>query len=418
MLDIKFVQSNYKLVKNSCISKGYDINFDLLFNLNIEKVNKEQKINELNHLKNKLSEKFYQFNSHTEELRNLRIEISRLDAQISIFNFEYEEIIKQLNDLLIKIPNILHYTVPIGLNSVDNLIVKEKKLNKTFDFDLKNHIELGTNLNILDFKRGTKVTSSGFLFFVDKGSILQRALINFFLDVAQENGYKQLSVPFMVNEESAKGTCQFPDKEDLMFRIDDEDLYPIPTAEIPITNFHRDETINNKYLPLKYSSYSPCFRKEAGSYGKETKGLNRLHQFDKVELVKITNQNSSYEELENLVKDVEKILELLELDYRIILMCSNETGFAQSKKYDFEVYSPGQKLWLEVSSCSNFETFQSKRLNLKYNDKGEKKLVHTINGSGLAIPRIFSSLIEQNQTKDGNILIPKCLQQYTKFDII
>jgi seryl-tRNA synthetase len=288
------------------------------------------------------------------------------------------------------------------------------------DFELKPHWDITDRLGILDFTRGSKVAGAGFPFYVGKGATLERALINFFLDQALERGYKEIFPPIVVNEDSARGTGQIPDKEDLMYIVERDHLYMIPTAEVPVTNFHRDELLTEKDLPIRYAAYTPCFRREAGSYGKDVRGLNRLHQFDKVELVKFVHPSASYDELESLRLDAEHLLQLLGLPYRTLLMCTGDMGFTQAKKYDLEVWAPGQNKWLEVSSCSNFEAFQARRMNLRYRPVNGSKpeFVHTLNGSGLALPRVVAALIEHYQTPEGKIIVPKVLHQYTGFETI
>jgi seryl-tRNA synthetase len=274
-------------------------------------------------------------------------------------------------------------------------------------------------LGIIDFTRGAKATGAGFPFYVGKGATFERALINFFLDQALERGYREITPPIVVNEVSARGTGQLPDKEDLMYVVERDQLYLIPTAEVPVSNFHRDEIVTEKDLPIRYASYTPCFRREAGSYGKDVRGLNRIHQFDKVELVKFVHPATSYDELESLRQDAEQLLQQLGLPYRTLLMCTGDMGFTQSKKYDLEVWSPGQRQWLEVSSCSNFEAFQARRMNVRFKPaNGKPEFVHTLNGSGLALPRVVAALLEQYQTPEGKVIIPKVLHPYTGFKLI
>jgi len=265
-----------------------------------------------------------------------------------------------------------------------------------------------------------KITGAGFPLYKAGGARLQRALINFFLDEASARGYTEIQPPLMVNAASATGTGQLPDKEDLMYTVPKDELFMIPTAEVPVTNIHRDEVLAEDDLPLKYCAYTPCFRREAGSYGKDVRGLNRLHQFDKVELVKIAHPGVSYNELDSLRGDAEELLKKLGLRYRVLLMCTGDMGFTQTKKYDLEVWSPGQKRWLEVSSVSNFEAFQARRMNIRFKSRGGGKpeFVHTLNGSALALPRIMSALIEQYQTPEGKVVIPKILHRYTGFKVI
>ena len=285
---------------------------------------------------------------------------------------------------------------------------------------MKPHWDIAEKLGIIDFARGAKVAGTGFPFYVGKGAALERALINFFLDQAAKRGYKEINSPLVVNEESARGTGQIPDKEDLMYTAERDGFYLIPTAEVPVTNFHRKELFEEKNLPVQYAAYTPCFRREAGSYGKDVRGLNRLHQFDKVELVKFVLPSKSYDELESLRQDAEHLLQLLGLPYHTLLMCTGDMGFTQTKKYDLEVWAPGQKKWLEVSSCSNFEAFQARRMNIKYKstETGKQEFVHTLNGSALALPRVLAALLEHYQTPEGKVILPKVLQPYTKFAVL
>jgi seryl-tRNA synthetase len=333
---------------------------------------------------------------------------------------EIRELETKLHSLLLTVPNIPHVSVPLGTTPADNKEIFRWGEMLTTDFQLKPHWELTEKLGIVDFDRGAKVSGAGFPFYVGKGATLERSLINFFLDQATGRGYKEIMPPIVVNEESARGTGQIPDKEDLMYIVERDTLYMIPTAEVPVTNFHREEQLHEKDLPIRYAAYTPCFRREAGSYGKDVRGLNRLHQFDKVELVKIVHPSKSYDELESLRQDAEHLLQLLGLPYHTLLMCAGDMGFTQSKKYDLEVWAPGQQKWLEVSSCSNFESFQARRMNIKFRpgNGGKPEIVHTVNGSGLALPRVVAALIEHYQTPEGKVIIPKVLHPYTKFEVI
>jgi seryl-tRNA synthetase len=274
-------------------------------------------------------------------------------------------------------------------------------------------------LKIIDFARGTKITGAGFPVYVGKGARLERALINFFLDEAGRRGYTELLPPLMVNAASATGTGQLPDKEDQMYVVTRDEFYLVPTAEVPVTNFLRDEIIREKDLPVKFCAYTPCFRREAGSYGKDVRGLNRVHQFNKVELVRLVHPQHSYDDLEEMRGDAESLLRTLGLRYRVLLMCTGDLGFTQAMKYDLEVWSPGQQKWLEVSSISNFESFQARRLNIRFRPEGGKtEMVHTLNGSALALPRVMAALLEGNQTPEGKVVVPAPLHRYTGFEII
>jgi seryl-tRNA synthetase len=325
----------------------------------------------------------------------------------------------KLDTLLVQLPNLPHVSVPKGFSANENIIVREGgKMPQLIDKALP-HWDLANKFNLIDFELGNKLTGAGFPVYRGKGAKLQRALINFFLDENQNAGYEEIQPPLMVNEASGFGTGQLPDKEGQMYHVTIDNLYLIPTAEVPVTNIYRDVILDESDFPIKNTAYTPCFRREAGSYGKDVRGLNRLHQFDKVEIVQLQHPDKSYQTLEEMVKHVEGLLIKLNLPYRIVKLCGGDMSFTSALTYDFEVFSAAQKKWLEVSSVSNFESFQANRLKLRYRDKNSKKtiLAHTLNGSSLALPRILASLLENNQTQSG-ILIPKILQKYTGFDRI
>ncbi|MCB0719348.1 MAG: serine--tRNA ligase [Bacteroidetes bacterium] len=323
----------------------------------------------------------------------------------------------ELDDLLLELPNIPHESVPVGATPEENVTIGEFGERPSFDFDPKPHWELLEIHGLVDFARGSKVTGAGFPFYIGKGASLQRALINFFLDEAGRKGYTELQTPIVVNEDSARGTGQLPDKEDQMYVVARDEFFLIPTAEVPVTNFHREEIFAEADLPKQYAAYTPCFRREAGSYGSDVRGLNRLHQFDKVELVKFVHPDASYDELESLREDAEDLLRKLKLPYRRLLMCTGDMGFTQAKKYDLEIFSGGQNRWLEVSSISNFEAFQARRSRIRFKPSagGQPRPLHTLNGSGLALPRIVAGILENYQTADGSITIPDVLVPYTGF---
>jgi len=328
-----------------------------------------------------------------------------------------EECQKKINSYLLQIPNIPHKDVPAGSDEKDNKIIYESNisLNKNLT---EPHWDLAKKYDIIDFELGTKITGSGFPVYKDKGAKLQRALISFFLDCNTDAGYEEVQIPHLVNENSAYGTGQLPDKEGQMYEVTSENLYLIPTAEVPITNIFRDVIIDVSNLPIMRTGYTPCFRREAGSYGSDVRGLNRLHQFDKVEIVKIEHPKESYNSLQKMKDHIEGIIKKLELPYRIVTLCGGDLGFTSALTYDFEIFSPAQEKWLEVSSVSNFETFQSNRLKIRYRDNhGKIDLVHTLNGSALALPRVLAAILENNQSSDG-IKVPKVLQKYTGFSVI
>ncbi len=346
-----------------------------------------------------------------EEVAHIKSEIGNTEVQLSMVK-------EQLFNELVKLPNLPHLSVSPGNSEEDNeIIYTVENFPKLIDECLP-HWELAKKYDLIDFELGAKITGSGFPVYQGKGAVLQRALINFFLDKAIEAGYKEVLPPHLVNEDSAFATGQLPDKEGQMYHIEADDLYLIPTAEVPITNLFRNEILDEKELPKKMVGYTPCFRREAGSYGKHVRGLNRLHQFDKVEIVQVRSEKDSYTALDEMVAHVEELLKLLGLPYRILRLCGGDLSFASALTYDFEVYSAAQKRWLEVSSVSNFETFQSNRLKLRYKDSENKKyLAHTLNGSALALARIVACLLENYQDKNG-INIPRVLQHYTGFDKI
>ena len=420
MLDLKFIRENRDLVRDGAEAKGITINLDEIFALDEKRRALIQEGDALKAKRNLVSAHIGKIKKQGGDASAVIAEMESVKNRIQEIDPELRKLEENLSSLLLTVPNVPHPSVPVGKTPAENKeIYRWGEMLKT-DFPLKPHWELTEKLGIVDFERGGKVSGAGFPFYVGKGATLERALINFFLDQATERGYKEMMPPILVNEESARGTGQIPDKEDLMYIIERDKLYMIPTAEVPVTNFHREEQIHEKDLPIRYAAYSPCFRREAGSYGKDVRGLNRLHQFDKVELVKFVHPLKSYDELESLRQDAEHLLQLLNLPYRTLLMCTGDMGFTQAKKYDLEVWAPGQQKWLEVSSCSNFESFQARRMNIKFRpgNGGKPEIVHTLNGSGLALPRVVAALIEHYQTPEGKVIIPKVLHPYTKFELI
>ncbi|MFN2396242.1 MAG: serine--tRNA ligase [Bacteroidales bacterium] len=353
-----------------------------------------------------------------EEANTLKGKTSELKQVIKELQEQLSNLENEQDSLLVQLPNIPQESVPAGKTSEDNEIVSQEGNIEELSPDALPHWELTGRYDIIDFELGTKITGAGFPVYKGKGAKLQRALISFFLDEAINAGYTEYQPPLLVNEDSAYGTGQLPDKDGQMYHIPLDNLYLIPTAEVPVTNFYRDVILHEDQLPVKSTAYSVCFRREAGSYGKDVRGLNRLHQFDKVEIVQVTQPEKSYETLEQMLNYVSGILRKLELPFRVAKLCGGDLSFASAMTYDMEVYSAAQKRWLEVSSISNFETFQSNRLKLRYKDKsGKTTLAHTLNGSALALPRIVAALLENNQTPEG-IRIPEALVPYTGFDII
>ncbi len=420
MLDLKFIRENVELVRKGAEAKGIAINLDELISLDEQRRKLIQEGESLKAKRNEVSAQIGKLKKEGGDASRAIAEMESVKDRIQAIDLELRDVEKNVNELLLTIPNVPHPSVPLGRTPAENKEVFRWGDFPAVDFELKPHWELAEKLGIIDFARGAKVMGAGFPFYVGKGATLERALINFFLEQAIQRGYKEIAPPLVVNEDSARGTGQIPDKEDLMYVVERDQLYLIPTAEVPVTNFHRDELLTEKDLPIRYAAYTPCFRREAGSYGKDVRGLNRIHQFDKVELVKFVHPSTSYDELESLRQDAEHLLQLLGLPYRTLLMCTGDMGFTQTKKYDLEVWAPGQQKWLEVSSCSDFEAFQARRMNLRFRPANGTKpqFVHTLNGSGLALPRVVAALIEHYQTPEGKVIVPKALHPYTRFELI
>lgn len=353
-----------------------------------------------------------------DEAEALKIEVLKYKESIKSISDDLSNLEKSQYDLLVQLPNLPHIRVPNGKSAEDNEIVFQSTENIDINAAILPHWELADKYKIIDFELGTKITGSGFPVYTAKGAKLQRALINYFLDFNTERGYQEFQVPHLVNEDSAFGTGQLPDKEGQMYHATEDNFYLIPTAEVPLTNIFRDEIISSDKLPIQVTAYSPCFRREAGSYGKDVRGLNRLHQFDKVEIMCITEPEKSYEMLDSMVEHVKDLLTSLKLPFRILRLCGGDMSFTSALTYDFEVYSAAQKRWLEVSSVSNFETFQANRMKIRYKgSEGKPQLVHTLNGSSLALPRIVACILENYQMENG-IQIPEVLQSYMKSTMI
>ena len=421
MLQVEFIKDNFSKVIDSLKKRNKDYSSDLKKIIDFNESRKKQQTNldtllsKVNTLSKQIGELFK--NGKVGEANELKKEVEKIKPEIKLLQELLNSNNKDLQELLCSIPNVPNELVKKGSDENDNEIIFESTF-KVNDEKLLEHWELCEKFDIVDFELGNKVTGSGFPVYKGKGATLQRALINYFLDKNTSSGYTEVQPPVLVNEESAFATGQLPDKEGQMYHINNDDLYLIPTAEVPITNFYRNSIINSSDLPIKLTGYTPCFRREAGSYGKDVRGLNRLHQFDKVEIVRIEKAENSYKVLDEMVAHVKNILEELELPFRIVRLCGGDLGFTSALTYDFEVYSKAQKKWLEVSSVSNFETYQSNRLKLRIriNEK-EKELAHTLNGSALALPRIVAAIIENNSSTEG-IKIPKILQEYTGFKFI
>jgi seryl-tRNA synthetase len=424
MLDLKFIRENPELVKQGVENKNEKSRVDEVLKLDEERRNLIVQADELKSQRNQVSSQIPKLKKAGEDVSSVLAEMKRVSDQIAELDSNLKNVQEQLDDILMYIPNIPHSSVPVGKSAADNVEVRQW-LPEGFSFKSEekvlDHIELGKKLKILDFERGAKISGSGFPLYLGKGATLERALINFMLDYhLQNHGYSEVFPPFLVNRDSMKGTGQIPKMEEDMYNIEKDGLFPIPTAEVPITNIYRNDILNESELPIKYVGYSACFRREAGSYGKESKGFLRVHQFNKVEMVKFVKPENSLNELEALVNDAEDILKELKIPYRILLLCTGDLSFSAAKCYDIETWSPAENKWLEASSCSTFENFQARRANIRFRNEETKKLefVHTLNGSGLATSRLMVSILENYQTPEGKIIVPKALQKYTGFEII
>ncbi len=371
---------------------------------------------ELNRIAKQVGEFFQQ--GKQAEANEAKAKTVTLKEQESLLKAAVQAVEEEMQQLMYQLPNVPNELVPAGKNELDNVTVEEVGSKTTFSGEALPHWEITKKYDLIDFETGVKVTGAGFPIYKGKGAKLQRALISFFLDEADKAGYEEFIPPLVVNEASGYGTGQLPDKEGQMYYIGEDDLYLIPTAEVPLTNIYRDVILPNENFSIKLTGYTPCFRREAGSYGKDVRGLNRLHQFDKVEIVRIEHPSNAAKALDEMVEHVRGLLAKLGLHYRILRLCGGDTGFASAMTYDFEVYSAGQEKWLEVSSVSRFDTFQANRLKLRFKTEDKKtQLCHTLNGSALALPRIVAALLENNQTPEG-IVIPECLHKYLNFTVI
>lgn len=420
MLDLKFIRENPELVRKNIELKGETANLDALLELDEKRRSIIVEVEQLKHKRNVVSNEIAKLKKAKQDASDKIEEMRVVADRIKEMDDELREVEEKIRQELLRIPNMLHESVPQGKDSNDNVVVRT--WGEPIEREVPNHLEIAKNLNILDFERGAKVAGSGFAYYVGKGAALERALITFMLEKhIYEHNYLELLPPLVVNESAMIGTGQIPKLAEDMYYIEKDELYLIPTAEVPLTNYYSNEVLSIDDLPKKFVAYTPCFRREAGSYGKETRGFLRVHQFNKVELVKFTTPETSYEELELLTKDAESILQALNIPYRVVLLCSGDTSFSSAKTYDLEVWSPAEKKWLEVSSCSNFEDFQARRANIRFKrtPSDRPEYVHTLNGSGLATSRLIVVLLENNfNPEDGSVTIPEVLRQYTKFERI
>jgi len=420
MLDLKFVRDNIELVRQNIINKNESADFTEIPRLDEKRRAVIQEVERLKNLRNVVSKEIAELKKQKLPADEKIEEMKGVSDRIKLLDDELRQIEEAIHEVLIRIPNIVHESVPIGKSAEENKIVRtwgELKPQKV----KKDHLQIAKELGIIDFERGAKVTGAGFAFYVGKGARLERALINFMLNYHLEHhGYMELMPPFVVNRNSMFGTGQLPKMAEDMYYDATDDLFLIPTAEVPLTNYFNNEILGADELPIKVTGYSPCFRREAGSYGKETRGFLRVHQFNKVELVNLTKPEDSFERLEGLVREAEAILQALKLPYRVVLLCSGDTSFSSAKTYDLEAWASGEEKWLEVSSCSNFTDFQARRAQIRFKRTPDAKpeFVHTLNGSGLATSRIMVAILENYLQEDGHVVVPEVLRPFCGFDII
>jgi len=415
MLDLKFIRNNLDLITDTLKNRGYDLDLSRLHYLDEQRRSVLVRLEDFRYQRNKVSDQIAVLKKDKEDASSLISEMKTVSKEIKKMEVDLPEIADELNKLLLLIPNIPHESVVIGEDADDNPVVRKWGEIRKFDFPPLPHWEIGEKLDILDFSRAAKIARSRFSLQRGLGATIERALINFMLDIhTGHHGYIETLPPFLVNSDSMTATGQLPKFREDLFKVEGWDLFLIPTAEVPVTNIHRDEILSFDTLPIKYASYTPCFRSEAGSYGKDTRGLIRQHQFNKVELVTFCCPEDSEKELESLTTDAEEILQRLELPYRVVSLCTGDLGFSAAKTYDIEVWLPGQQLFREISSCSNFTDFQARRANIRFKRKRGRgtEFVHTLNGSGLAVGRTLVAILENYQQPDGSIVIPEELRPY------
>ncbi len=414
MLDIKFIRENGDKVKAVCETKKDQADIDLILELDTKCRANLSEVEQLKKERNDASQEISRLKKERQDATAIIANMQSVSKKIKEMDKERSEIESELKAEQVKVPNIPHDSVPKGSSEADNVVSDTWGEPKKFDFKPLDHMELSNKLSLFDFPRGAKITGSGWPVLTGVGAQLNRALINFFLDTHRNNGFTEIQPPYFVNRDSAFGTGQLPKSEDQMYYAAADDIFAIPTAEVPVTNLHRDELLTEADLPIKYCAYSACFRREAGTYGKDTKGFLRVHQFDKVEMVQFAKSEESYEALEGLRNNSENILKALGLPYRVLALCDADLSFAAAKCYDLEVWAPAEEKWLEVSSVSNFESFQARRMNIRYRPNGGAKpqIVHTLNGSGLATARILVAILENYQTPEGTVIVPEVLRPY------
>ena len=415
MIDIKRIREQPEFIQKEVKSKGVDMSIESILDLDAKRRGILQEVEGLKAQRNVASASIGQLKKAKEDASSAIAAVSELKTQIADLDHAIRDIDIELDDMLLRLPNISHESVPEGVSADDNVVVREWGQKKVHAFDAVEHKAFGESLSLFDFERGAKVAGSGFPAYIGQGAKLERALIQFFLDtLSDEFGFTEVIPPFVVNKQSLVGTGQLPKFNDQQYHCVEDDLYLIPTAEVPVTNLHSNEVLPEAKLPISYCAYSACFRREAGSYGKDVRGFLRLHQFNKVEMVRFVNPTESYEHLEKMVSYAERLLQELGLNYRVLELCKGDLSFGAAKCYDLECWSPVEGKWLEVSSVSNFEEFQARRASIRSKIDGKNQFVHTLNGSGLATPRVMVALLETWQNADGSFTIPPCLRPYMK----
>ncbi|MGD8208383.1 MAG: serine--tRNA ligase [Desulfobacterales bacterium] len=415
MLEIKFVRQNLSTVKAAMAARGHHAEFDTFEKGDDERRNILQKIESLRHQRNVVSDRIAKMRKAGDDTSAIVVEMRAVSSEIKELDKKLSNNQQLIDNFVLGLPNIAHSSVPFGADEKDNLVVRRVGTLPEFSNIPKPHWEIGSHLKILDLDRASKITGTRFPLYFGAGARLERALINFMLDThINEHGYQEVLPPFIVNRQSMTNTGQLPKFEEDLFKLSGWDYFLIPTAEVPVTNIHQGEILDEDLLPIYYTAYTPCFRSEAGSYGKDTRGLIRQHQFNKVEMVKFSDPETSYDELESLLNNAESILQKLDIPYQVVELCTGDLGFSAAKTYDIEVWMPAQNVYREISSCSNFEDFQARRANLRFKRKGQKgtRLVHTLNGSGLAVGRTVAAILENFQQIDGSVIIPELLRPY------
>jgi seryl-tRNA synthetase len=421
MLDIQLIRDKPDFVKERLSTRGGDhyLLVDRILLLDQERRSILRELESLRSERNRVSKEIGTMKKRSLDTSDLEAQVKKIRESVEKLEAKLSLVEKQMKEVMLRLPNIPHESVPIGEDEKDNLEVRRYGTPRDFNFEPKPHWEIGEKLDILDFKRGAKLSGSRFTVLKNVGAKLERALINFMLDMHAKKGYVEMLPPHLVKPEVLEGTGQLPKFEEELYRCERDNLYLIPTAEVPLTNLFRDEILREDQLPIYLMSYTPCYRREAGAYGKDIRGIIRQHQFNKVELVKIVKPEDSYQELEKLTQDAEDVLRALELPYRVVLLCSGDLGFSSAKTYDIEVWFPSQGRYREVSSCSNCEDFQARRINTRFKDtQGRNRYVHTLNGSGLAVGRTMAAILENYQREDGSVVVPHALRDYLKLDII